>query len=46
MRKELIVDRSLKLSFEVDEGLQWIAEHDEIRDVLITGGDPFLLSDS
>jgi lysine 2,3-aminomutase len=44
-RKELIVDRDLKLSFEVDEGLQWIAEHEEIRDVLITGGDPFLLSD-
>ena len=44
-RKELVVDQDLKLSFEVDEGLQWIAEHPEIRDVLITGGDPFLLSD-
>jgi lysine 2,3-aminomutase len=44
-RKELVVDKDLKLSFEVDEGLKWIAEHPEIRDVLITGGDPFLLSD-
>jgi lysine 2,3-aminomutase len=44
-RKELVVDKDLKLSFEVDEGLKWIAEHPEVRDVLITGGDPFLLSD-
>ncbi|MEJ2469833.1 MAG: KamA family radical SAM protein [Desulfuromonadales bacterium] len=45
-RKELVVDKELKLSFEVEEGLTWIAEHPEIRDVLITGGDPFLLSDA
>ncbi len=44
-RKELIVDRDLKLSFNVDEGLAWIADHPEVRDVLITGGDPLLLSD-
>ncbi|VAX13415.1 Lysine 2,3-aminomutase [hydrothermal vent metagenome] len=44
-RKELVVDQDLKLRFDVDEGLDWIAEHKEIRDVLITGGDPFLLSD-
>lgn len=44
-RKELVVDKDLKLSFEVDEGLKWLAEHPEVRDVLITGGDPFLLSD-
>jgi lysine 2,3-aminomutase len=44
-RKELVVDKDLKLSFDVDEGLKWIAEHPEVRDVLITGGDPFLLSD-
>ena len=43
-RKELVVDKDLKLSFEVDEGLKWIAEHPEVRDILITGGDPFLLS--
>ena len=44
-RKELVVDRDLKLRMDVDEGLQWIAEHEEIRDVLVTGGDPFILSD-
>jgi lysine 2,3-aminomutase len=44
-RKEVVVDRELKLRFDVDEGLQWIADHTEIRDVLITGGDPFILSD-
>ncbi|MES9898515.1 MAG: KamA family radical SAM protein [Sedimenticola sp.] len=44
-RRELVVDQDLKLRFDVDEGLDWIAEHKEIRDVLITGGDPFLLSD-
>jgi lysine 2,3-aminomutase len=44
-RKELTVDRDLKLRFDVEEGLKWIKDHKEIRDVLITGGDPFLLSD-
>ena len=44
-RRELVVDQSLSLRFDVDEGLKWIREHKEIRDVLITGGDPFLLSD-
>jgi len=44
-RKELVVDRELNLRMDVDEGLKWIAGHEEIRDVLITGGDPFLLSD-
>jgi len=44
-RKELVVDQDLQLRMDVDEGLAWIAEHPEIRDVLITGGDPLLLSD-
>jgi len=44
-RKELVVDGNLKLDFNVDDGLRWLAEHPEVRDVLITGGDPFLLSD-
>lgn len=44
-RKELVVDRDLKLRMDVDEGIEWIREHKEIRDVLITGGDPFILSD-
>jgi len=44
-RKELVVDRDLELRMDVDEGLEWIGAHKEIRDVLITGGDPFILSD-
>ncbi|MFN2353305.1 MAG: KamA family radical SAM protein [Desulfopila sp.] len=44
-RKEVVVDGNLKLRMDVDEGLKWIAEHEEIRDVLVTGGDPFILSD-
>ena len=44
-RKELVVDRELHLRFDVEEGLRWILEHEEIRDVLVTGGDPFILTD-
>lgn len=44
-RKELVVDRELQLRMDVEEGLEWIREHKEIRDVLVTGGDPFVLSD-
>ncbi len=44
-RKELVVDGDLELNFDVDEGLNWIAAHPEVRDVLVTGGDPLLLPD-
>ncbi|SCY44290.1 KamA family radical SAM protein [Desulfoluna spongiiphila] len=44
-RKEVVVVRDLQLRFDVEEGLRWIREHPEIRDVLVTGGDPFVLSD-
>ena len=44
-RKELVVDGDLELNFNVDEGLAWIAAHPEVRDVLVTGGDPLLLPD-
>jgi len=44
-RKELIIDRSMNLRIDVSDGLNWISDHQEIRDVLITGGDPFILSD-
>ena len=44
-RKELVVDKSLKLRFDVNEGLEWIREHTELREVLVTGGDPLLLPD-
>ncbi|MBF0427291.1 MAG: KamA family radical SAM protein [Magnetococcales bacterium] len=44
-RREMTIDKVLKLRLDVDEGLLWITQHPEIRDVLITGGDPLLLSD-
>ncbi|MBF0272421.1 MAG: KamA family radical SAM protein [Magnetococcales bacterium] len=44
-RREMTIDKVLKLRLDVDEGLQWLSEHPEVRDVLITGGDPLLLSD-
>ncbi len=44
-RKELVVDGDLSLDFNVDDGLDWISRHPEVRDVLITGGDPLLLPD-
>lgn len=44
-RKELVVNKDLQLNFNFDEGLDWIAQHPEVRDVLITGGDPLLLPD-
>ncbi|MFW9991109.1 MAG: KamA family radical SAM protein [Candidatus Odinarchaeota archaeon] len=30
---------------KIDQALQWFAEHEEIMDVLITGGDPFVMGD-
>ncbi|MEJ2471833.1 MAG: KamA family radical SAM protein [Desulfuromonadales bacterium] len=44
-RKELVVDGNLELDFNVEEGLHWLSGHPEVRDVLITGGDPLLLPD-
>lgn len=32
-------------AFDIDAGLAWIAMHAEIREVLLTGGDPLLLPD-
>lgn len=44
-RREVVVDRRLKLEFNIDRGIEWIIKNRGIRDVLVTGGDPFLLSD-
>ncbi len=30
---------------QIEEAIGWIAEHPSIREVLVTGGDPFILSD-
>ncbi len=39
-RTPMCIDRA-----HIDEGLEYIRAHREIRDVLISGGDPFLLDD-
>jgi lysine 2,3-aminomutase len=44
-RREAVIDHSMELRMDLDAGLQWINNHKEIRDVLVTGGDPFILSD-
>jgi L-lysine 2,3-aminomutase len=41
-RREAVIDQELHLRFDVEEGLEWIRKHEEIRDVLLTGGDPFI----
>ncbi|MBW2466211.1 MAG: KamA family radical SAM protein [Deltaproteobacteria bacterium] len=46
LRKEAIMEENkFGLRFDIEEGFQWIREHKEIRDILFTGGDPFLLPD-
>ncbi len=45
LRKEMTIDKDMSLRLDVDEGLDWIRHHPEIRDVLVTGGDPFYLPD-
>jgi len=39
-------DRKNPTAEEVNRGIEYIASHDDIRDVLISGGDPLLLSNS
>jgi len=47
LRKETMVGKpDVEFSGEkISEGIRWIAEHGEIRDVLLTGGDPLLMDD-
>lgn len=44
-RKEVVTDNTIKLRMDLEDGFKWISQHTEIRDVLVTGGDPFILSD-
>ena len=47
LRKETMVGKA-DVDFSrarIARGIDWIAEHPEIRDVLLTGGDPLLMSD-
>lgn len=38
--EEMVIDRA-----SIERGLDYIREHEEIRDVILSGGDPLLLSD-
>lgn len=44
-RKEAVLYDDLQLRFDLEDGFKWIAGRPEVRDVLVTGGDPFILSD-
>ena len=44
-RKRLFRERTPVSALDIDAGLATIRAHPEIRDVLVSGGDPFLLED-
>ncbi len=47
LRKRMVGDGEYAMNkAELQEGIDYIAAHPEIRDVLLTGGDPMILSDS
>ena len=43
-RKRLFMDENDETSNDISEGLRYIAEHPEVNNVLLTGGDPLLMS--
>lgn len=43
-RKRLFMDENDEVSIDVSKGLDYIAEHPEISNVLLTGGDPLLMA--
>ncbi len=43
-RKRLFINRTGEVSYDVSEGIDYIRENPEINNVLLTGGDPMLLS--
>jgi KamA family protein len=43
-RKRLFMRDNHEVSRDLDQGIDYVAEHPEITDVLLTGGDPLLLS--
>ena len=43
-RKRLFMDANDEVSNDISAGLRYIAEHPEVNNVLLTGGDPLLLS--
>lgn len=43
-RKRLFMDDNDEVSNDITEGLKYIADHPEVTNVLLTGGDPLLMS--
>lgn len=43
-RKRLFMDENDEVSNDVSKGIAYIAEHPEVNNVLLTGGDPLLMS--
>ena len=43
-RKRLFMDENDEVSLDVTEGIDYIRNHPEVTNVLLTGGDPFLMS--
>lgn len=43
--EEAYVKGAISSKKEIDKMVEWFAEHPAIRDVLITGGDPFIMRD-
>lgn len=43
-RKRIFMDSNEEISLDVTEGLNYIREHKELNNILLTGGDPLLLS--
>lgn len=45
-RKRLFMDENDEVTKDISEGLQYIRKHKEISNVLLTGGDPLIMSTS
>ena len=45
-RKRLFMDENDEVTKDISEGLEYIREHKEITNVLLTGGDPMIMSTS
>jgi KamA family protein len=45
-RKRLFMDENDEVTKDISEGLEYIREHREINNVLLTGGDPLIMSTS
>ena len=43
-RKRLFMDENDEVTKDISDGLSYIAEHPEVTNVLLTGGDPLLMS--